>query len=188
MDSNSILLNRVLILILGVCILLRVWDQGEGGFPSTQRLYPTTTKPHMYIVFRRLWSWHSSDNTSEFLNSLPRGLISFLHNILSSHTYWAPGVITWLPCSWGIWMREPGPPGWGSLRWDSKVCLRVLIDSDHWVIALQITTPSSRQRGRPTETRPQISDSNIPTGSNIWSEVTQGCSIPRHTDWPSGVK
>jgi hypothetical protein len=34
---------------------------------------------------------------------------------------------------------------------------------DHWVITLQIADPSSRQRGRPTETRPQISDSNIPT-------------------------
>jgi hypothetical protein len=27
-----------------------------------------------------------------------------------------------------------------------------------------------------------FSDSNIPTGSNIWSQVPQGCSIPRHTD------
>jgi hypothetical protein len=24
----------------------------------------------------------------------------------------------------------------------------------------------------------------IPTGSNIWSQVQQGCSIPRHTNWP----
>jgi hypothetical protein len=38
-------------------------------------------------------------------------------------------------------------------------------------------------RGRPTDTRPQISDSNIPIGSNIWSQVPQGCSIPRHIDW-----
>jgi hypothetical protein len=50
------------------------------------------------------------------------------------------------------------------------------------VITLQIADPSSRQRVRPTETRPQISDSNTPTGSNIWSQVLQGCSIPRHTD------
>jgi hypothetical protein len=35
--------------------------------------------------------------------------------------------------------------------------------------ALQIEDPSSRQRGRPTETMPQILDSNIPAGSNIWS-------------------
>jgi hypothetical protein len=27
------------ILILAVCMLLRVWDQGEGVFPSTQRYY-----------------------------------------------------------------------------------------------------------------------------------------------------
>jgi hypothetical protein len=46
---------------------------------------------------------------------------------------------------------------------------------------------TSRQRGRPTETRPQSSDSNIPTGSNIWSQVPQGCSIPRHTDWLTSV-
>jgi hypothetical protein len=50
------------------------------------------------------------------------------------------------------------------------------------VITLQIADPSSHQRGRPTDTRPQISDSNIPTGSNIWSQVPQGCSIPRHAD------
>jgi hypothetical protein len=37
-------------------------------------------------------------------------------------------------------------------------------------------------RGPPIETKPQISDSNIPTGSNIWSQVPQGCSIRRHTD------
>jgi hypothetical protein len=49
------------------------------------------------------------------------------------------------------------------------------------VITLQIADPSSRRRGRPTETRPQISDSNIPTGSNIWSQAPQGCSIPRNT-------
>jgi hypothetical protein len=69
----------------------------------------------------------------------------------------------------------------GSLRWDSKVWLWVLSDSDHWVITLQSAGPSSRQRGRPKEARPQISDSNIPTGS--WSQVPQGCSTPRHTHW-----
>jgi hypothetical protein len=67
---------------------------------------------------------------------------------------------------------------------ESEVWLRVLRDSDHWMIALQIADPSSRQRGRPTETRPQISDSNLPTGINICSKV-KGCSIPRHTDWPT---
>jgi hypothetical protein len=70
-----------------------------------------------------------------------------------------------------------------SLRWDSKVWFRVLSDSDHWVITLQIGDPFSRQRGRLIDTRPQLSDSNIPTGSNIWSQVPQGCSTPRHTDW-----
>jgi hypothetical protein len=50
------------------------------------------------------------------------------------------------------------------------------------VITLQIADPSSRQRGRPIDTRPQISDSNTPTGNNIWSQVPQGYSIPRHSD------
>jgi hypothetical protein len=54
---------------------------------------------------------------------------------------------------------------------------------------LQIADPSSRQRRRPTETRQQISDlKNIPTGSNIFSQFPQGCSIPRHTDRSSVVK
>jgi hypothetical protein len=43
----------------------------------------------------------------------------------------------------------------------------------------------SSGRAHPIETRPQISDSNIPTGSNIWSRVPQGCSISRHTDLPN---
>jgi hypothetical protein len=71
----------------------------------------------------------------------------------------------------------------GGLRWDSKAWFRVLRYSDHSVITLQIVDPSSRQRGRPTETWTQISHSNIPTGSNIWSQVPQGYSIARHTDW-----
>jgi hypothetical protein len=45
-----------------------------------------------------------------------------------------------------------------------------------------IADPYSRQRGRPIDTRPQISVSNIPTGNNIRLQVPQGCSIPRHTN------
>jgi hypothetical protein len=42
------------------------------------------------------------------------------------------------------------------------------------VITPQIADPSSRQSGRPIDTRPQISD---PTGDNIWSQVSQRYSI-----------
>jgi hypothetical protein len=49
------------------------------------------------------------------------------------------------------------PQGPWSLRWDSKVWLWVLRDSDHWVITLQTADPSSRQRGHPIETRQQPS-------------------------------
>jgi hypothetical protein len=66
---------------------------------------------------------------------------------------------------------------------ETKVWFQVLTHSDYWVITLQTVGPSSCQRGRPIDTRPQISDSNSPTGSNIWSQVPQGYSIPRHTDW-----
>jgi hypothetical protein len=44
-----------------------------------------------------------------------------------------------------------------SLRWDSNVWLRVLRDFGHWHIALQITDPSSRQRGRPKRRAKQLS-------------------------------
>jgi hypothetical protein len=36
--------------------------------------------------------------------------------------------------------------------------------------------------------RPHISDSNISTESNTTSQVPQGCSIPRHTDWLASHK
>jgi hypothetical protein len=45
-----------------------------------------------------------------------------------------------------------------------QVWLRVLRDSDLWVIALQIADPSSRQRERPTERRSQLQGSNLPIG------------------------
>jgi hypothetical protein len=49
-------------------------------------------------------------------------------------------------------MREPGPPGWGSPRWDSKVWLRVLRDSDHWVITLRKGAPQRQDRKFQTAT------------------------------------
>jgi hypothetical protein len=36
-----------------------------------------------------------------------------------------------------------------------------------------MTDPTSRQRGRPTKTRQQISENNLPTDSNIWSQVPE---------------
>jgi hypothetical protein len=54
------------------------------------------------------------------------------------------------------------------------VWFRVLSDSDYGVITVQIADPFSRQRGGQIDTRLQISDSNIPTENNIWSQVPQG--------------
>jgi hypothetical protein len=53
----------------------------------------------------------------------------------------------------------------------------------HWtcVIALQITDQSSRQRGHPTSTNPQLSKNNqIEKGEN-WSRVPDECLTPRRT-------
>jgi hypothetical protein len=36
-----------------------------------------------------------------------------------------------------------------------------------------MTDPTSRQRGRPKKTRQQISENNIRTESNIWSQVPE---------------
>jgi hypothetical protein len=46
-------------------------------------------------------------------------------------------------------------------------------------IALQTADPSSHQKGCPTERRLQLSDSNVPAGSNIWSQVPEWA---RHQD------
>jgi hypothetical protein len=37
----------------------------------------------------------------------------------------------------------------------------------------QTTDPTSRQGGRPTKTRQQISENNLRTDSNIWSQVLE---------------
>jgi hypothetical protein len=47
------------ILILGVCILLRAWDPGDGFIPSTQRHYRTfllfnTTYCYMFLSYDNL--------------------------------------------------------------------------------------------------------------------------------------
>jgi hypothetical protein len=57
-----------------------------------------------------------------------------------------------------------------------------------WLWRWQMTDPSSRQRGHPTETGQQIPDPNSWKGSNIWSNVHKVGLTPRHTDWLSAVK
>jgi hypothetical protein len=56
----------------------------------------------------------------------------------------------------------------------------------HW--EGQMTDPTSRQRGRPTETRQQLSENILPTESNIWSQVPEWARyLDILTDWPSVV-
>jgi hypothetical protein len=69
-----------------------------------------------------------------------------------------------------------------SLRWDSNVWFRVLRDSDHWQIALQITDPSSRQRRRPRAKSKAIFRQKKEK-SKIWLWAPKGCPTPRYTDW-----
>jgi hypothetical protein len=50
----------------------------------------------------------------------------------------------------------------------------------------QMTDPTSRQRGRPTETRQQLSENNLRTESNIWSQVPEWARyLDILTDWSS---
>jgi hypothetical protein len=53
----------------------------------------------------------------------------------------------------------------------------------HWtcVIALQITDPSSRQRGRPTSTNPQLSKNTQREKGKNWLRVPDGCLTSRPT-------
>jgi hypothetical protein len=49
-----------------------------------------------------------------------------------------------------------------------------------------MTDPTSRQRGRPTETRQQISENNLRTESNIWTQVPEWARyLDILTDWSS---
>jgi hypothetical protein len=49
------------------------------------------------------------------------------------------------------------------------------------VIALQSTDPSSRQRGHPTPTNPQLSKNDQREKGKNWSRVPDGCLTPRRT-------
>jgi hypothetical protein len=49
-----------------------------------------------------------------------------------------------------------------------------------------MTDPTSRQRGRHTEIRQQLSENNLRTESNIWSQVPEWARyLDILTDWPS---
>jgi hypothetical protein len=66
-----------------------------------------------------------------------------------------------------------------------RTCWQAVDRSIAWnwtcVIALQITDPSSRQRGRPTSTNPQLSKNNQREKGKNWSRVPDGCLTPRKT-------
>jgi hypothetical protein len=59
----------------------------------------------------------------------------------------------------------------------------------YWYINIdwewQITEPTSRQRGHPTGTRLQLSENNLRTESNIWSQVPEWTLTYWLTDWPT---
>jgi hypothetical protein len=98
-----------------------------------------------------------------------------------------PSVVTWLwlwagpLCSWGIWVRGPGPPGWWSLRWDTW--LWVLSDSNQCVIALQITDSSSRQRGRPAWRRKKVIVKQRQLKSGRTQRRTGRLTVGRNITW-----
>jgi hypothetical protein len=91
-----------------------------------------------------------------------------------------PRGITGPPYSWGIYIWEPGPPGWGSLRWESNIWLCVLHDSNPWVISLHTTDPSSHQRGCPTRRNKKLSDYRK---FKVWSWASDGGPTQKWTGW-----
>jgi hypothetical protein len=65
---------------------------------------------------------------------------------------------------------------------DVNTCKLLQTENDKW------QTPTSRHRGRPTETRQQLSENNLRTESNIWSQVPEWARyLDILTDWPSVV-
>jgi hypothetical protein len=97
-----------------------------------------------------------------------------------------------------VWRRDRIPPPWPcesyrrrrkekSQIWESKILSLVPMDSDRRKTTLarakqriQKTDSSSRQRGRPTKTRPKLSKSS----KYLVMSPTWG-STPRLTEWPS---
>jgi hypothetical protein len=55
-----------------------------------------------------------------------RGNERVFHGKRAASTYLesnqVPGGITGPPCSWGIYIQEPGRPGWGSLKSETVKC------------------------------------------------------------------
>jgi hypothetical protein len=73
-----------------------------------------------------------------------------------------PGGISGPPCSWEIWIRGPGPPGWGSLKiWDNKIWPWVPRDSDPSGTAL--ARPAATVNCRPVHSSDRALQNNKPS-------------------------
>jgi hypothetical protein len=64
---------------------------------------------------------------NKFIITLCRGGVEYLYRSLAARGRRRKGnpvpvSITGPPCSWGIWIRRPGPPGWGSLESEAVKC------------------------------------------------------------------
>jgi hypothetical protein len=94
-----------------------------------------------------------------------------------------PGGITGPPCSWKIWIREPGPPGWGSLKWNSKIWPWVLRDFDPRVTALARPRSNCTVNYRPTLSSDRVPHIKKPAivreRKEIWSWDTDGVRTTR---------
>jgi hypothetical protein len=100
-----------------------------------------------------------------------------------------PGGITGLSCSWGKWIQEPDPPGWGSLKnRDNKLCSWVACDSDlrkaglampgkNWKVRtrLLIREGTSHQQTR------NCLKNNQRENENNWSRLPDGRLTPGRT-------
>jgi hypothetical protein len=99
------------------------------------------------------------------------------------------GDITGPPCFWGISIREPGPPGWGSLKnrdtkiwswvpWDSGLKGAVLTMSDkNWKLQTRLLV----REGAPHQHLRKCLKIIKERKEKNWSRVPDGCLTPRQT-------
>jgi hypothetical protein len=96
--------------------------------------YYATIEEFLETVFSTPWAPGRFGVT----HSLPcGGGVEYLHRSPASRRRRrkgnpVPGDINGPPCSWGIYVREPVPPGWGSLEFETVKCGHQFRGSRTW--------------------------------------------------------
>jgi hypothetical protein len=122
------------------------------------------------------------------------GGFEYLHRSPTSHRRRrkgnpVPGGISGPPCSWGISIRGPGPPGLGSLESETVTCGQESrgTGTREW---LRWRGPAAIVKDRPvlsSEREPHINKPQL-TEIKIWSWAPDGCLTPRQIGWLTVVR